>query len=87
MGGHPVSLDMEKIFDTISRSMVSRALHAFDISQDLQNLVHSWLAPHQYCIPHKELIGRFQATGGIKQGSKDAPMFWTLRMYLFSKIS
>ena len=81
-GGIQVSLGMEKAFDTISRSMISRALHACDISPDLQNLVHSWLAPHQYCIPHKELVGRFQVSGGIKQGSKDAPMFWTLCMYL-----
>ena len=74
-GSIQISLDMEKAFDTISRSMISRAFHAFDMSEDLQHLVHSWLAPHQYCISHKELIGRFQATGGIKQGSKDAPVF------------
>ena len=81
-GGLQISLDMEKAFDTISRSMVSRALHAFDMSADLQHLVHSWLAPHQYCISHKELVGMFQVSGGIKQGSKDAPFFWTISMYL-----
>ena len=81
-GGLQISLDMEKAFDTISRSMVSRALHVFDMSADLQHLVHSWLAPHRYCISHKELVGMFQASGGIKQGSKDAPFFWTISMYL-----
>ena len=81
-GGLQISLDMEKAFDTISRSMVLRALHIFDMSNDLQHLVHSWLAPHKYCISHKELVGIFQASGGIKQGSKDAPFFWTINMYL-----
>ena len=52
------------------------------MSSDLQSLVHSWLAPHTYFIPHKELVGKIQATGGIKQGSKDAPLFWNLTMYL-----
>ena len=81
-GGLQISLDMEKAFDTISRQLVSRALHAFDVSADLQSLVHSWLTPHMYYIPHKEVIGPIQATGGIKQGSKDAPLFWNLTMYL-----
>ena len=40
-GGLQISLDMEKAFDTISRQLVSRALHAFDVSSDLQSLVHS----------------------------------------------
>ena len=81
-GGLQISLDMEKAFDTINRQLVSRALHAFDVSSDLQSLVHSWLAPHTYFIPHKELVGQIQATGGIKQSSKDAPFFWNLTMYL-----
>ena len=76
------NLDMDKFFDIVSRTLVSRALHAFDLSSDLQSLVHSWLAHHAYFIPHKELIGKIQATGGIKQGSKDAPLFWNLPMYL-----
>ena len=45
-GGLQISLDMEKAFDTISRQQVSRALHAFEVSDDLQSLVHSWLTPH-----------------------------------------
>ena len=81
-GGIQISLDMEKAFDIVSRTLVSRALHAFDLSSDLQSLVHSWFVPHAYFIPHEELIGKIQATGGIKQGSKDAPLFWNLTMYL-----
>ena len=57
---------MEKAFDTVSRTLVSRALHAFDLSNDIQSLVYSWFVPPAYFIPHKEMIGRIQATGGIK---------------------
>ena len=81
-GGLQISLDIEKAFNTISRQLVSRALHAFEISSDLQSLVHSWLTPHTYFIPFKEVVGKIQATGGIQQGSKDAPLFWNLTMYL-----
>ena len=28
------------------------------------------------------MVGKIQATGGIQQGSKDAPLFWNLTMYL-----
>ena len=38
--------------------------------------------PHTYFIPFKEVVGKIQATGGIQQGSKDAPLFWNLTMYL-----
>ena len=43
-------------------------------------LIHSWLAPHKYCIPFKQLIGHVIACRDIKQGSKDAPLLWTLVM-------
>ena len=32
-GGLQISLDMEKAFDTVSRQLVSRALHAFEVSK------------------------------------------------------
>ena len=38
--------------------------------------------PHTYFISYEELIGKIQATGGSKQGSKDNPFFLNLSMYL-----
>ena len=78
-----VSVDLEKAFDAIDRNLVIRAIQLFDLNSDLQLLVQSWLHKHEYCIPHKELVGRLTASRGIKQGSKDAPLLWTLSVYLF----
>lgn len=77
-----VSLDLEKAFDAIDRDLVFRALHLFNLDPDLRCLVHSWLLKYEYCVPHKDLLGRFTASKGIKQRSKDAPMLWTLSIYL-----
>ena len=41
--------------DTISRQLVSRALHAFEVSSDLQSLVHSWLIPTLTSFPLRKL--------------------------------
>ena len=53
-GGIQISLDMQKAFNTVNRTFVSRALRIFDLSIDIQSSVHSWLAPHAYFIPHKK---------------------------------
>ena len=82
-GGTQVSLNLEKSFDAIDRNLVVRALSLYDLDPNLRFFVHSWFQPYEYCISHKEIVGRFVATRGIKQGSKDAPMLWTLSMYLF----
>ena len=72
-----MSLDLEKAFDAIDHQLVIRALALYDLDSNLPLLVHSWLHKYEYCIPYKELIGRFIASRGIMQGSKDAPMLWT----------
>ena len=82
LGGLQVSLDMEKAFDTVSRTLVLRALQLYRLDPDLFQLVHTWLTPHKYCIPFKQLIGQIHAHRGIKQGAKDAPLLWTLTMSL-----
>ena len=82
-GGLQVSLDLEKAFDAVSRNHVLRALEVFDMNPDLRNLITSWLMPHEYCLPHKELLGRIRASRGIKQGAKDAPLLWIVCIYLF----
>ena len=79
-GGLQISLDMEKAFDTVARSMVLQALDQYQFDVDVLRLIHSWLAPHKYYIPFKQLIGHVTACRGIKQGSKDAPLLWTLVM-------
>ena len=79
-GGLQISLDMEKAFDTVARSLVLQALDQYQFDVDALRLIHSWLAPHKYCIPFKQLIGHVIASRGIKQGSKDAPLLWTLVM-------
>ena len=71
-GGLQVSIDLEKAFDAIDRNLVLRAIQRFEMNHDLQLLVQSWQHKHEYCIPHKDLIGRVTASRGIKQGSKDA---------------
>ena len=82
LGGLQVSLDMEKAFDTVSRHLVLRALKMYNLDLDLFQFVHSWLTPHKYCVPFKQLTGQIQAQRGIKQGAKDAPLLWTLTMSL-----
>ena len=59
-----------------------RALTMYNLDPDLFQLVYSWLTPHKYCVPFKQLIGQIQAQRGIKQGAKDAPLLWTLTMSL-----
>ena len=82
LGDLQVSLDMEKAFDTVSRTLVLRALKLYHLDSDLFQFVHSWLTRHKYWIPFKQLIGQIQAHRGIKQGAKDAPLLWTLIMSL-----
>ena len=79
-GDLQVSLDMEKTFDTVTRPLVLKAFDQLQFDIDIFRLVHSWLIPHKYCIPFQQLIGHVTARRGIKQGSKDAPLLWTLVM-------
>ena len=83
VGGLQVSLDLGKAFDAVSRNHVLKALEVFDMNPDLRNLITSWLMPHEYCLPHKDLPGRIRASRGIKQGAKDAPLMWIVCIYLF----
>ena len=81
-GGLQVSLDMEQAFDMVRRDIVLQALSMFDLQPDVLHMIQIWLAPHKYPIPFKSLVGAITATRGIKQGSTDAPIIWTLYMYL-----
>ena len=38
---------------------------------------------HDYCLPHKEFVGRVRANRGIKQGARDVPFLWIAYMYHF----
>ena len=73
---------MEKAFDTISRTIVVRALTILDLPPELLHMLHTWLAPNNYYIPFKELVGSLTANRGIQQGSKAAPLLWSLCMHL-----
>ena len=66
LGGLQVSIDMEKAFDTISRSIVVRALAILDLPPELLHMLHTWLAPNKYYIPFKELVGSLIANRGIQ---------------------
>ena len=81
-GGLQVSLDMNKAFDSVSRNTVSLAIQYLQLPHDLQIMIHTLLSPHKYYIPHKKLVGEILATRGIRQGSKDGPILWTLCMHL-----
>ena len=81
-GGLQFSLDMEKAFDSISRDVVIRALQSLSIPEPVAKMVQSWLSPHKYFVPFKDLVGSLQANRGIQQGSKGAPILWTLCMSL-----
>ena len=65
-GDIQVSLDLEKAFDAIDRNLVVRALSLYDVDPDLRLLGHSWFQKHDYCIPHKQFVGRSTITRGIK---------------------
>ena len=82
IGGLQVSLDMEKAFDTISRNVVDGALAILSLHPDVLTMIHAWLAPNQYYIPFKDLVGHLITTRGIQQGSKAAPLLWSLYMHL-----
>ena len=81
-GGLQFSFDMNKAFDSVSRITVSLAIKCFQLPQDLQTMIHTLLFLHKYYIPHKKLVGEILATRGIRQGSKDGPILWTLCMHL-----
>ena len=84
-GGMQVSLDMEKAFDTVRRDLVLHALNQINLPPDVLRMIQTWLAPHKYHIPFKSLVGTIDASRGIKQGSTDAPILWTLCMYLITQ--
>lgn len=52
-GGIQVSLDVNKVFDSISRNTVGLTLQYLQIPQDLQTMIQTLLSPHKYYIPHK----------------------------------
>ena len=80
--GLQVSLDMNKAFDSVSRNTVSLAIKCLHLPHDLQTMIHTLLSPHKYYIPHKKFVGEILATRGIRQGSKDGPILWTLCVHL-----
>ena len=51
LGGLQVSLDMDKAFDTVSRTLVLRALQLYYLDPDLFQLVHTWLTPISIVFP------------------------------------
>lgn len=65
-GGLQISLDMEKAFEIINRQLVVRALDLFNLDPDLLHLIHTWLFPHKYLIPYKQLINIVIARRDIK---------------------
>ena len=71
-GGLQMSLDLEKAFDIVGRNHVLKALAIFDR-----------LFLHNYCLSHKDIVGRFRTHRGIKQGARDAPLVWIVYMYHF----
>ena len=81
-GGLQVSLDMEKAFDSVRRDIVLLALRTIALPPDFLSIIETWLAPHPYYILYKTLVGNITATRGIKQGSTDAPMLWSLCTHL-----
>ena len=81
-GGLQVSLDMNKAFDSVSRNTVSLAIQGLQLPPDLQTMIRTLLSLHKYYIPHKKLVGEILAARGIRQGSKDGPILWTLCMHL-----
>lgn len=46
LGGLQISLDMQKVFDSISRDVVIRALNALYLPDSIVYIIQSWLAPH-----------------------------------------
>ena len=82
IGDLQVSLDMEKTFDTINRNVVHRTLVILSVPLDILTMIHAWFAPNQYYISFKDLVGHLTATRGIQQGSKAAPLLWSLYMHL-----
>ena len=70
-----MSIDMEKAFDSTSRTIVVRALAILDLPPELLHMLHTLLAPNKYYIPFKDLVGALTATRGFQRGSKAAPMY------------
>ena len=77
-----MSIDMEKAFDSTSRTIVVRALAILDLPPELLHMLHTLLAPNKYYIPFKDLVGALTATRGFQRGSKAAPLLWSLCMHL-----
>ena len=69
-----MSLDFEEAFDIVGRDHVFKALELFDLFPDLRHFINLRLLPHDYCLFHKDLVGRFRVHRGFKQGACDAPL-------------
>ena len=71
----------KKAFNTVRKDLVFHALDQINLSSNVLRIIQTWLAPHKYPIPFKSLIGIIDASRGIKQGSIDVPILWTLCMF------
>ena len=65
---------MEKAFDIISRHIVHRPLPILSLPPDVFTMIHAWLAPNQYYIPFKDLVGHLTATRGNTTALKSGPL-------------
>ena len=45
IGGLQVSIDMEKVFDSIIRTIIIRALAILNLRSELLSMLHAWLPP------------------------------------------
>ena len=72
-GGVPLSLDLTQAFDRLDWGLI-RA----QVPSDLRALVMTWLHGMRYHVSHRGHSTVVQATRGMKQGCKIAPLLWSL---------
>ena len=79
-GGFQVSFDLTKAFDNVDRTILLDCIQACDASTDLKSVLQAWIRANPVHVIHKGMTSTFDASRGIRQGSKEAPRLWNLLM-------
>ena len=80
-GGLQIAIDLSQAFDKLSRRVLLCALKSLNLPEDLMQLWTLWQRDTCYEVNYKQQFASFQASRGIQQGSKSAPLLWSIAIH------
>ena len=84
-GGVSIMLDLERAFDSVSRTKLFGQLHMLDIRSSVIQLLTEWHCDTHYHFQHGQDTHAMPTGTGLRQGCKAAPGLWNFLILLYLK--